>query len=98
MFYGESNTEKLNNWIGNIEVYCRIQQIIENEAKIQLASLRLGSTALVWWESKLQSSQNVGKLFSSWFDFTSVLKEQFYLLGYKHKALMKWQYLRQGKG
>eukprot|EP00253_Pinus_taeda_P025542 PITA_25542 len=69
-----------------------------DEAKIQLAILRLSSTALVWWESKLQSNKNVGKLFSSWPDFTSALKEQFYPLGYKQKALMNWQYLRQGKG
>ena len=48
MFNGESNKEKLNNWIRQIEVYCRIQQIVEDEAKIQLASLRLSSTALVW--------------------------------------------------
>jgi len=39
VFNGESNTEKLNNWIRQIEVYCRIQQIVEDEAKIQLASL-----------------------------------------------------------
>ena len=39
----------------------------------------------------------MGKLFSSWSNFTSVLKEQFYPLGYKQKALMNWQNLRQGK-
>ena len=40
----------------------------------------------------------MGKLFSSWPDFTPALKEQFYPLGYKQKALMNWKYLRQGKG
>jgi len=53
MFNGESNAEKLNNWIRQIEIYYRIQQIKEDEAKIQLASLQLSSIALVWWESKL---------------------------------------------
>ena len=53
MFNGESNPEKLNNWVRKIEVYCRIQQILEDELKIQLASLWLGNTTLVWWESKL---------------------------------------------
>ena len=95
---GESNAEKLNNWIRQIEVYCRIQQIMEDEANIQLASLRLSRTAFVWWERKLQSSKNVGKLFSLWPDFISALKEQFYPLGFKQKSLMNWQYLRQGKG
>ena len=52
MFNGESNAENLNNWIRQIEVYCRIQKIVEDEAKIQLASLQLSNTALIWWESK----------------------------------------------
>lgn len=39
IFSGESNVEKLDNWIRQVEVYCCIQQIKEEEAKIQLASL-----------------------------------------------------------
>lgn len=63
MFNGESNEEKLNNWVRQIEVRCRILQIVEDEAKIQLESLWLSSATLVWWESKLKSSKNVGKSF-----------------------------------
>eukprot|EP00253_Pinus_taeda_P026054 PITA_26054 len=58
MFNGESNVENLNNWIRQIEVYCRIQQIVDDEVNIQLASLQLSSTTLIWWERKLQSSKN----------------------------------------
>ena len=83
MFNGESNAENLNNWIRQIEIYCRIWQIEEDEVKIQLASLRLSSTALIWWESKLQSSKSVSNILSSWPNFISALKEQFYPLGYK---------------
>jgi len=75
MFNGESNVERLDNWIRQIEIYYRIQQIVEDEANIQLASLRLSSTALIWWERKLQSSKNVVNLFLSWPDFISTLKE-----------------------
>ena len=39
MYNDKSNAEKLNNWIRQLELYCRIQQILEDEAKIQLASL-----------------------------------------------------------
>lgn len=53
VFSGESNAESLDNWIKHVEVYYRIQGIKEDEAKIQLASLRLSGTALVWWEDKL---------------------------------------------
>jgi hypothetical protein len=53
MFNGDVKTEKLDNWIRQVEVYCRVQHIGEEEVKVQMASLQLESTALVWWESKL---------------------------------------------
>jgi hypothetical protein len=99
MFNGEANADKLNNWIRQIKVYCHVQQIEEEEAKIQLASLRLEGTTLVWWERKLQKgSKHNGKLLSSWSEFTSALKKQFYPLGYVQKSMMEWKNLRQGKG
>ena len=57
MYNRECSAEKLNNWIRQIEVYCWIQQIEEDEAKVQLASLRLSGTALIWWESKLHKGR-----------------------------------------
>jgi len=59
MYAKECNEEKLNNWIKYIEVYCRIQHIEEDEGKIQLASLRLSSTTLVWWVRRLRGNKNV---------------------------------------
>jgi hypothetical protein len=88
----ELNAERLDNWIRQIEVYCRIQQIDEEEVKIQLASLQLEGTTLIWWESKLQKGvQKNGKILSSWLEFTSALKKQFYPLGYTQKEIMEWQ-------
>jgi hypothetical protein len=40
MYNREVNAKKLDNWIHQIEVYCRIQRIQDDETKIQLASLR----------------------------------------------------------
>ncbi|KAH9317615.1 hypothetical protein KI387_019384, partial [Taxus chinensis] len=54
MYTGELNAEKLDNWVKQIEVYCRVQKIVDDEAKIHLATLWMGGTALIWWESKLQ--------------------------------------------
>ena len=51
IYNGEVNAEKLDNWIRQIEVYCRIKKIQDDETKIQLASLRLESVTLIWWES-----------------------------------------------
>jgi len=36
---GELNVDKLDNWIKKIEVYCRVQTIMDEVAKIQLAAL-----------------------------------------------------------
>jgi hypothetical protein len=54
MYNGELNAKKLDHWIKKIEVYCRVQKIVDEEEKFQLATLRLGGTTLIWWDSKNQ--------------------------------------------
>jgi hypothetical protein len=65
---------------------------------VQLASLRLEGTALVWWERKLHDISKCGNLLSSWSEFKSAIRKKFYPLGYLHKAMMEWKTLRQSKG
>jgi hypothetical protein len=65
---------------------------------VQLASLRLEGTALVWWESKLQDISKCGNHLSSWSEFKTKIRKQFNPLGYLHKAMMEWKNLRQIKG
>lgn len=55
IYDGELNVEKLENWIRQIEVYCRVQSIDSDKSKLQLSILRLGGTALVWLEGRTQS-------------------------------------------
>ena len=55
IYDGELNAEKLDNWIRQIDVYCRVQSIDSDKRKIQLASLHLGGIALVWWEGRTQA-------------------------------------------
>jgi hypothetical protein len=99
IYNGEVNAEKLDNWIRQIEVYSRIQKIQDDETKIQLASLRLDGSALIWWESKTQEEiKKNGKILLSWNDFIIAIKKQFYPLAYKQKATMEWQNFRQAKG
>jgi hypothetical protein len=99
MYNGELNAEKLDNWIRQIEVYCRIQKFTEDAVKIQLASLRLGGTALIWCESRSQEDlATKGKIVSSWYEFISALNFFFYPLGYMQQAMMDWHNLRQSKG
>ena len=54
MLNKELSAEKIDNWIRQIEVYYRIQNLAGNEAKIQLDSLQLGGTTLIQWERKTQ--------------------------------------------
>jgi hypothetical protein len=97
MFNRDANPEKVDNWIRQVELYCRVQQIDEEEVKVKLASLRLEGTALVWWERKLQDISKCGNLLSSWSEFKSTIRKQFYPLGYLHKEMMEWETLRQRK-
>ena len=74
MYNGEINAEKLDNWIRQIEVYCRIQKFTKDNINIQLASLRLGGTAFNWWGRRSQEDLDIkGKFISSWYEFTSTL-------------------------
>jgi hypothetical protein len=76
MYNGEVNAEKLDNWIRQIDVYCRIQKIQDDETKIQLASLRLDSATLIWWEDKTQEDmKRYGKILTSWNDFIVAIKK-----------------------
>jgi hypothetical protein len=99
MYNVEVNAEKLDNCISQIKVYCRVQRITDDETKIQLASLRLDSAALIWWEAETQEDMKKhGKVLSSGNAFIVAIKRQFYPLAYMHKAIMGWQNFRQAKG
>jgi hypothetical protein len=99
MYDGEVNAERLDNWVRQMEVYCSVQQIKDEETQIKLDSLRLAGTTLIWWQSKLQNAmQQVGNVFPSWQVFVSALRKKLCPLGYKEKALIEWQALKLRKG
>lgn len=99
IYDGELNAENLDNWIRQIDVYCRVQNIDLDKCKIQLASLRLGGTALVWWEGRTQADlKRHGKTISVWSEFVVAIKKQFYQLAYMQQAMMSWKTLRKLKG
>ena len=89
MYYGEINAERLENWIRQLEVYCRIQNLHEYDIKIQLASLRMEGYALVWWEARTQEEiKNYSKISLPWLSFISTIKRKFYPLFYMQKTIM----------
>ena len=89
MFNGDVNVEKLDNWIRQLEVYLRIQNLHDDDTKTQLASLRMDGAALVWWEAKTKGEIGKnGKLTLSWTEFITAVKKQFYPLAHLQKAIM----------
>ena len=46
MYCGELNAKKLDDWIQQVEVYCRVQNLFDDASRIQLATLRLGESTL----------------------------------------------------
>ena len=90
MYDGEVNAERLENWVRQMEVYCSVQQIKDEATQIKLASLRLASTPLIWWQNKLQNgTQQVGNIFPSWKSFVSALRKKLYPLGYKENFFIE---------
>jgi hypothetical protein len=75
MFNGDANPKNLDNWIRQVEVYCRAQHNDEEEVKVKLASLRLEGTALVWWERKLHDKSKCGNIISSWSEFKAAIRK-----------------------
>jgi hypothetical protein len=47
---------------------------------------------------KASGQKYVWYLLSSWLEFKSAIRKQFYPLGYLHKAMMEWKNLRKSKG
>ncbi len=89
IYDGEMNPKKLDNWIKQLEVYCHIQNISDDKMKIQLATLRMRGTNLIWWESKTQVDvKRKGKVISSWSKFLKYLRKQFYPLGYMKQVVI----------
>jgi hypothetical protein len=99
MYDGEVNVKRLDKWVIQMEFYCSVQKIKDEATQINLASLRLASTTLIWWKSKLQNgTQQDGNVFPSWKDFVFALRKKFCPLGYKEKALIEWKSLKLRKG
>ena len=99
IYNGYLDAEKLDNWIKQLEVYCRVQGINDDPSRIQLATLRMSGMALTWWESKIQQDlRKNGKIISVWNEFIEVLRKQFYPLGHIQQLSMGWKMFRQAKG
>lgn len=88
MYNEEVDAENLDNWVCQIEVYCKIQNIDDDVTNIQLASLCMEGETLIWWEAKTQEElKKNGKIIYFWNDFMAALRRIFYPLAYMQKKL-----------
>jgi hypothetical protein len=72
---------------------------MDDTAKTQLTTLRMGDITLIWWESKTQFDLiQQGKVISSWDEFTTTISKKHYPLSYVQTTIIYWKHLRQGKG
>ena len=63
-------------WIRKLEVYLRIQNLQDDDTKIQLASLRMEGATFVWWEAKTKEEiKKHGRIILSWSDFIIAIKQ-----------------------
>ena len=98
IYNGDVDAEKLDNWIKQLEVYCRVQGINDDSSRIQLATLRMSGMALTCWESNIQQDiRKNGKIISVWNEFIEVLRKKFYPLGHMQQLIMSWKTFRQDK-
>jgi len=99
IYDGELNADRLENWIKQIEAYCKVLKIMDDTAKIQFDTLWLSGTTLILWKSKTQVDLvQQGKVISSCHGFTVAIRNQFYPLDYVKTTIIKWQHLGQRKG
>jgi hypothetical protein len=63
---------------------------VDEAGRIQLVSLQLSGTTLIWWEIKMQVDLvQKGKVISSWDKFTKAIRKQLYPLDYMKKTMVE---------
>ena len=91
MYNGEVNVEEMDNGICELQVYNIIHNLQEDDIKIQLPSLSMEGTTLVWWEARTQydiKNHSNMSMYSS--NFIYCIKRKSYPLDYMQKFNMDW--------
>jgi hypothetical protein len=97
-YQGEIDALKLNHWLQQLEVYFSVHHIDEGK-KISFARLKLEGHALTWWESHTETLRLEGDPpVTRWEDFKTLIKSQFYPIGYVEDQWIWWHYFRQRQG
>ncbi|VFQ66115.1 unnamed protein product [Cuscuta campestris] len=96
-YKGSRNAKELDNFIWSMEQYFRALAISEEKRKVDMASLFLEDTAMVWWRRRQGDMEKGTCTIDTWAEFRSELKKQFYPSNVEEKAQGKLRRL-QHKG
>jgi len=104
-FSGQMNGETVDSWIRSLSNYFKTCPTMDEEMKLQIASLQFEGLAQTWWDTHLENMSLVVELgeqaetrstpITSWNLFCEALHERFYPPGYIQNLLAKWLQLRQ---
>jgi hypothetical protein len=94
LYQGEIDALKMNHSLQQLEVYFSVHHIDEGQ-NISFAILKLEGHDLTWWESHTKTLRLGGNLpVTRWEEFKTLIKSQFYPIGYVEDQWILWNYFR----
>ncbi|KAK9668112.1 hypothetical protein RND81_13G036000 [Saponaria officinalis] len=92
-FCGTRDSTEIDNFIFDMEQYFRVSQLDE-ELKIDMASMYLVDDAKLWWRSKYAEIEARAITMDKWDDFKKALKDQLYPMNTGFAARRKLESLK----
>ena len=82
-FSGQMNGETVDSWLRSLSTYFKTCPKMEEDMKLQIASLQLEGIAQAWWDTQLENfSEYTYTRITSWDNFCQALHDHFYPPGY----------------
>jgi hypothetical protein len=94
-FSGQMNGETVDSWLRSLSTYFKTCLEMEEDMKLQIASLQLEGIAQAWWDTQLENFSETDERITSWDNFCQALRDRFYPPGYLQNLIAKWLQLRQ---
>lgn len=74
-FGRDTNIEKLNQWLKQLEVFLKVQKVEYVWEKIEIIEPKLERSAFIWWEAYFNTIKNGDEFsISSWRSFKELLQ------------------------
>ncbi|KAK9667740.1 hypothetical protein RND81_13G008300 [Saponaria officinalis] len=94
-YSGERDSKEIDNFLWSIEHYFSNVHILDDDTKIRTATLYLIKDAILWWRRREADIQRGTCTITTWVEFKTDFKKQFYPENAAEVALKKLRNLRQ---